>query len=89
VEADADALAEGLVGRGLDGSTGSPRRLVAEFGLAQQDEGEGGGGVHVAVEEEAQLMQQFRGEEVGLIDDHDGMAVAARQVVQGGAELRS
>jgi hypothetical protein len=45
VEADGNALVESLVG--------SEAELVGQVGLAEQDEGDEGGGVHLAVEQEA------------------------------------
>ena len=79
VIADGDALVEGFVG--------GEAKLVGEVRLAEEDEGEEGGGVHLVVEQEAQLVKEVRGEEVGLVDDQERIATLAGQVGQGVAEL--
>ena len=80
VEADGDALVEGLVG--------SEAELVGQVGLAEEDEGDQGSGIHLVVEQEAQLVEELRGQEVGFVDDEQDVAALAGQVVEGGAELR-
>jgi len=50
---DGDALVESLVG--------SEAQLVDQVGLTEQDEGERGGGVHLVVEQEAELVKDVRG----------------------------
>ena len=61
VVADGDALAEGL--------EGSEAEFVGQVRLAEEDEGEERSSVHVVVEEEAELIEELRGQEVGLVDD--------------------
>jgi hypothetical protein len=80
VVADGDALAESFEG----GET----ELVGEVGLAEEDEGEEGSGIHVVVEEETELVEELRGEQVGFIDDEEDEAALAGEVGEGGAELR-
>jgi hypothetical protein len=79
VEADGDALVEGFV-RG-------EAELVSQVGLAEEDEGDQGSGVHLVVEQEAQLVKEFRWQEVRFIDDEEDVAALACQVVESGAEL--
>jgi hypothetical protein len=79
VEADGDALVEGFVG--------SETELVGQVRLTEQDEGDQGSGVHLVVEQEAQLVKELRRQEVRLIDDEEDVAALAGQVVEGGAEL--
>ena len=79
VEADGDALVEGLVG--------SEAELVGQVGLTEEDEGDEGSGVHLVVEQEAELVKEFGGQEVGFVDDEEDVAALAGQVVEGGAEL--
>jgi hypothetical protein len=80
VVADGDALTEGFEG----GET----ELVGEEGLAEEDEGEEGSGIHVVVEEETELVEEWRGEEMGFVDDEEDEAALAGEVGEGGAELR-
>jgi hypothetical protein len=79
VKADGNALVEGLVG--------GEAEPVREVRLSQEDEGDRGSGVHVVVEEEAELVEEVWGQEVGLVDDEEDMASLAGQVLEGGAEL--
>ena len=51
--ADGDALVESLVG--------SEAQLVGQVGLTEEDEGEQGGGIHLVVEQEAELVEELRG----------------------------
>jgi hypothetical protein len=53
VVADGDALVEGL--------KGSEAELVGEVGLAKEDEGKQGSGIHIVVEEETELIEEVRG----------------------------
>lgn len=50
---DGDTLVEGLVG--------SEAQLVGQVGLAEQDESERRGGVHLVVEQKAELVKDVRG----------------------------
>jgi hypothetical protein len=80
VVADGDALMESLV-RG-------EAEFVGQVRLAEEDEGDEGSGVHLVIEQEAQLVEEFRREEVSFIDDQQDVAAFASQVVEGVAELR-
>jgi RNase P/RNase MRP subunit p29 len=80
VVADGDALVEGFVG--------SEAELVGQVGLAEEDEGDQRSRIHLVVEQEAQLVKEFRGQEVRFVDDEQDVAALAGQVVKGGAELR-
>jgi hypothetical protein len=51
--ADGDALVEGFIG--------SKTKLVSQVRLAEKDEGERRSGIHVVVEQEAELVEEFRG----------------------------
>jgi hypothetical protein len=51
VKADGDALVEGFVG--------SETELVGQVGLAKEDEGDQGSGIHLVVEQEAELVEQL------------------------------
>jgi hypothetical protein len=77
--ADSDALVEGLVG--------SEAELVGQVRLTEQDEGDEGGGVHLLVEEEAELIEDIGGEEMALVDDEEDETVFAGEVSQGGLQL--
>ena len=79
VEADGNALAEGFVR--------SETELMSQVGLAEEDEGDKGSGVHLVVEQEAQLVKELRWQEVRFIDDEEDVATFASQVVEGGTEL--
>jgi hypothetical protein len=79
VEADGDALVEGFVG--------SETELVGQVRLTEEDEGDQGSGVHLVVEQEAQLVKELRREEMSFIDDEEDVAALAGQVVEGRAEL--
>jgi hypothetical protein len=80
VVADGDALVEGL--------EGGEAEFVGQLRLAEEDEGEQGGGVHVVVEEKAELIEDIVGEEMGLIDDEEDGAALASQIGEGSVELR-
>jgi hypothetical protein len=80
VKTDGDALVEGFVRRETE--------LVGQVRLAEEDEGDQGSGVHLVVEQEAQLVKEFRWQEVRFIDDEQDVATLACQVVECGAELR-
>jgi hypothetical protein len=77
--ADSDALVEGLVG--------SEAELVGQVRLTEQDEGDEGGGVHLLVEEEAELIEDIGGEEMALVDDEEDETAFAGEVSQGGLQL--
>jgi hypothetical protein len=80
VVADGDALAEGFEG----GET----ELVGEIGLAEEDEGEERSGIHVVIEEETELVEELRREEMGFVDDEEDEAALAGEVGEGDTELR-
>jgi hypothetical protein len=72
VIADGDTLMEGLVG--------SEAELVGQVRLTEEDEGEQGGRVHLVVEQEAELVEEVRGQQVRLVDDEEGVTALAGQV---------
>jgi hypothetical protein len=76
---DSDALVESLVG--------SEAQLLGQVGLAEQDEGEQGGGVHLVVEQEAELVEEVVREQVSLVDDEESKATLAGEVRESSAEL--
>jgi hypothetical protein len=80
VVADGDALVEGFVG--------GKAELVGQVGLAEEDEGDQRSRIHLVIEQEAQLVKEFRWQEVRFVDDEQDVAALAGQVVEGGAELR-
>jgi hypothetical protein len=80
IVADGDALVEGFIGR--------KTKLVSQVRLAEKDEGEGRSGIHLVVEQEAELVKELRGQEVSFVDDEEDETTSARQVREGGAELR-
>jgi hypothetical protein len=80
VVADGDALVEGFVGRKAE--------FVSQVGLAEEDEGQRGSGIHVVVEQEAELIQEVRGEEMCFVDDEEDVAALAGQVRERSVELR-
>lgn len=59
---------------------------MAQVGLAEQDEGEGGGGIHISVEPEAQFVQETFAEKMSFIDDDDRLTAALGEVGEGGVE---
>ena len=79
VVADGDTLMEGFVG--------SEAELVSQVGLTEQNKGDEGGGVHVVIEEEAELVEDVGGQEVSFVDDQQGIASLAGEVGEGRAEL--
>jgi hypothetical protein len=79
VIADGDTLIESL--------EGSEAELVSEVRLAEEDEGEGRGRVHVVVEEETELVEEVRGEQVSLVDDEEDGVAFASEIGESGAEL--
>jgi hypothetical protein len=79
VVTDGDALVEGL--------KGSEAEFVGEVGLAKEDEGKQGSGIHIVVEQEAELIEEVRGKEMSLVDDEEGEAAFADEVGEGSAEL--
>jgi hypothetical protein len=80
VVADGNALIEGFEGR--------KAQLVGQIGLAEEDEGEEGGRIHLVVEQKAELIKDVVGEQVRLVDEEENGAALASQVGEGGAELR-
>jgi hypothetical protein len=79
VKRDANALTQGI--------EGSKAEFEGQVRLTEEDENEAGGGVHLGVEQEAELFEQIRGELVGLINDEDRTAALTVGVVEGIAEL--
>jgi hypothetical protein len=77
--ANGDTLIEGFVG----GET----ELEGQVRLAEEDEGEQGGGIHLVVEQKAKLVEEVVREQVSLVDDEEDEATFAGQVREGGAEL--
>ena len=77
---DSDTLVESFVG--------GKAQLVGQVGLAEEDEGDQRSRVHLVVEQEAQLVKEFRWQEVGFVDDEQDIAALASEVVKGGAQLR-
>ena len=80
VETDGDALVEGFVR--------SETELVSQVGLCEEDEGQRRSGIHVVVEQKAELVQEFGGEEMGFVDDEEDVAAPAGQVGERSVELR-
>jgi hypothetical protein len=80
VVTDGDALVEGF--------KGSEAEFVGQVGLAKEDESKGGSGIHIVVEQEAELIEEVRGKEMSLVDDEEGEATFAGQVGKGSSELR-
>jgi hypothetical protein len=80
VVADGDTLVEGFVR--------CKAELVSQVGLSEEDEGQGRSGIHVVVEQEAELVQEVGGEEMGFVDDEEDVAALAGQVGESGVELR-
>ena len=78
VAADVDALVEGFKALELE--------QIAQVGLAEEDEGERGGGIHIGVEPETELVEQAVAEQVSLIDDDEGMTAALEEVSEGVAK---
>jgi hypothetical protein len=60
---------------------------VGQVGLTEQDEGDKGGGVHLLVEEEAELIEDLGGEEMAFVDDEEDIAAFAGEVSQGALQL--
>jgi hypothetical protein len=80
VVADGDALVEGFVG--------SKAKLVGQVGLTEKDEGDQRSGIHLIVEQEAELVKELWCQEMCFVDDEQDVAALTSQVVEGGAELR-
>ena len=80
IVANGEALVEGL--------KGGEAEQMGQVGLAEEDEGEGGGGVEVVVEQETELVEDVVGQAVGFVEDEQGVTALASQVGQGGAQLR-
>jgi hypothetical protein len=73
--ADGEALIEGLVG--------GEAEFSGEVRLADEDESEERSGVEVVVEEEAELVEEFGREEMSFVNNEEGEAIFAGQVLQG------
>ena len=80
VVTDGDALMKGLVG--------SEAKEVGQIRLAEQDQGEQGGGVHLVVKEKAELVEDVGRQAMGFIDNEQEIAPLAGEIGQGGAKLR-
>ena len=70
VVTDGNALKEGLI----RGKT----EKVGQVGLTEQDQGEQGGGVHLVVEEEAELVKDVGREAMGFIENEQEIAGLSR-----------
>ena len=79
VVADGDPLMEGLVR--------CKAEELGQVGLTQQDQGQQRGGVHMVVEQEAELIKNVRRQAVSLVEDEQEVTALAGQVGQGGAQL--
>jgi hypothetical protein len=79
VKRDANALTKGV--------EGSKAEFESQVRLAEEDENEAGGGVHVGVEQKTKLVEEVRGELVGLINDENGTTALTEGIVEGIAEL--
>jgi hypothetical protein len=55
--------------------------------LTDENEGEEGVGIEIVVEEEAKLVKEVSGQEVGLVNDEEGETIFASQGLQGFLEL--
>jgi hypothetical protein len=80
VVADGDALVESFIR--------SEAELVSQVRLPEEDQGQGGGRIHLVVEQEAELVKEFRGEKMSLVDDEEDETTFASQVREGSTELR-
>jgi len=80
VVADGDALVEGL--------EGGKAKLVGQVRLAEKDEGEQGGGIHLVVEQKTELVEDVVREQVRFVDDEEDRAALAGQFGERGAQLR-
>jgi hypothetical protein len=78
--ADGDALAEGL--------EGGEAELVSQVGLADEDESEQGGRIHLVVKQKTELVEDVVGEQVSFVDDEENGAALAGQIGKSGAKLR-
>jgi hypothetical protein len=59
--ANGDALVEGLVGRKAE--------LVGQVGLTEKDKGDQRSRIHLVIEQEAQLVKEFRCQEMSFVDN--------------------
>jgi hypothetical protein len=80
VEADGDALVKCLEGR--------ETQLLGEIGLAEQDEGDEGSGIHIVIEQKTQLFEDVGREQVSLVDDEQNAASFAGEIGERGVKLR-
>ena len=72
----------------MKGLVGSEAKELGQVGLAEQDQGKQGGGVHLVVEEKAELVEDVGGQAMGFIDNEQEIASLAGEIGQGGAKLR-
>jgi hypothetical protein len=79
VEPDGDALVERLEGRETE--------LVGEIGLAEQNEGDEGSGIHIVVEQKTELLENVGREQMSLVDDKQNGAPFAGEIGQGSVKL--
>ena len=77
---DGDTLMESLIG-------GEAEEL-GQVGLTKQDQSEQGGGVHLVVEEEAELVEDVGRQTMGFVEDEQEVASLPGQVSEGGVKLR-
>jgi hypothetical protein len=79
VKRDANALTEGI--------EGGKAEFESQVRLAEEDENKAGGGVHLGVKQKTKLLEEVRGELVGLINDEEGTPALAVGIVEGITEL--
>lgn len=60
---------------------------MCQVRLAEKHKSDQRSGVHLVIEQEAQLVEEFRREEMSFIDDQEDIAALAGQVGEGIAEL--
>lgn len=71
----------------VEGEVRGEGEFVGQVGLAQEDEGELGGGVEIFVEQETELVEDVGRQLVSLIEDKEEEAAFAGQIEQGVVEL--
>ena len=80
VKTNGDALVERLEGRETE--------LVGEIGLAEQDEGDEGSGIHIVIEQESELLEDVGREQMSFVDDEQNAAPFAGQIGKRSVKLR-
>jgi hypothetical protein len=79
VKRDSNALAKGI--------ERSKAEFESQVRLTEEDEHEPGGRVHLGVEQKTELLEEVRGELVGLINDEQGTTALTEGIVEGSTEL--